>query len=190
MKKLLTFLALVLVCRLPVAAQIAPTPGPTPDPHIYDDRAIHLVVPTDYTLLGRRTVKVSQLGGKLEPIAAWAKRTKRGDQITISLATEGDNERLGAWLVTFKNEAREQIQNVFFKGTVRGKLKNGMPAYWVDLSYGTGFDSHKRYGWVWSDGQRGVFLSIDFPLGMMTPEQAQATLANVRATLYPNPSEP
>ena len=102
---------------------------------------------------------------------------------------EGDNEPLNAWLVTFKNEIREQIDNVFVKETTLGTLKNGMPAYWVSLSYGSGFTSRKREGWVWSDGQRGIFLSVDFPLDAMTEKEAKAALADVRATMYPTTEE-
>ncbi len=188
MKKPFFVLFALLLLAAPAYAQVTPTPAPTPDPHVYVDHAMYLVVPNDYSLLGRRTVQVAQLGGKLEPLAVWAKHYHR-DSISLTLMAEGDNETLNAWLVTFKNEIREKIGNVFIKKSTLGTLKNGMPAYWVTLSYGSGFTSRKREGWVWSDGQRGIFLSVDFPIEAMSEKEAKAALSNVRATMYPRIDE-
>lgn len=186
MKNVVIAFALVLSLGLPAWAQTAsPAPVATPDPHIYDDRAMHFVVPTSYVLLGRRTVKLAELGSKLAPLAEWAKRDQ-GSVITITLMAEADTEALHPWLVTFKNEIREKIDGVFVKSTTLSAMKNGMPAYWLDLTYGSGFNSRKLYGWVWSDGQRGLFLSISFPIDTMSDQDAKKALSDVRATLYPN----
>ncbi len=175
MKKSFFVLCSFLLLAIPAYAQVAPTPAPTPDTHVYDDHAMHLVVPSSFTLVGRRTIPVAQLSGKLQPLAGWFKQSHR-DHMAIALMAEADNEPLNAWLVTFKNEIREEIDNVFIKDTTSGTLKNWMPAYWVSLSYGSGFDSRKREGWVWSDGQRGIFLSIDFPLDAISDKEAKAPL--------------
>ena len=37
-------------------------------------------------------------------------------------------------------------------------LLNGMPATFVEVAYGSGFDARKEYAIVWADGQRGVVL--------------------------------
>ncbi|MHB8461179.1 MAG: hypothetical protein ACYDA1_00900 [Vulcanimicrobiaceae bacterium] len=188
MKKTYFILVSLLLLALPAYAQVTPVPSPTPDPHIYDDHGMHLVVPSDFVPLLRRSVHVAQLGPKLEPLAAWGKRTNDG-LVTITLMAEGDVESGPDWLVTLKNEIRGQIDNVFIKNSDYHTLKNGMPAYWVSMNYGSGFSSRKREGWAWSDGRRGIFLSIDFPLDAITDKQATDALADVRATMYPTIQE-
>ena len=44
-------------------------------------------------------------------------------------------------------------------------LLNGMPAYFVEVAYGSGFDARKEYAIVWADGQRGIVLSETTRIG-------------------------
>ncbi|HYL27322.1 MAG TPA: hypothetical protein VEW74_05765, partial [Candidatus Nitrosotalea sp.] len=61
----------------------------------------------------------------------------------------------------------------------------GMPAYFVEVAYGSGFDAKKEYAIVWADGVRGVVLSETERLGDGSRDEAMAILKQATATRYP-----
>ncbi len=64
-------------------------------------------------------------------------------------------------------------------------LLNGMPATFVEVAYGSGFDARKEYAVVWADGQRGVVLEETTRIGDTSSEQAKEVLKQVTAVAYP-----
>lgn len=65
-------------------------------------------------------------------------------------------------------------------------LLNGMPAYFVEVAYGSGFDARKEYAIVWADGQRGIVLSETSRMGDASDDEARRLLKQVTAVRYPS----
>ena len=66
-------------------------------------------------------------------------------------------------------------------------LLNGMPAYFVEVAYGSGFDARKEYAIVWADGQRGIVLvgnAVEW--AMRAPTKRKPLLKQVTAVRYPS----
>jgi hypothetical protein len=64
-------------------------------------------------------------------------------------------------------------------------LLNGMPAYFVEVAYGAGFDARKEYAIVWADGQRGIVLAETSRIGDASADEAREVLKQVTAVRYP-----
>jgi hypothetical protein len=60
-----------------------------------------------------------------------------------------------------------------------------MPAYFVEVAYGSGFEARKEYAIVWADGQRGIVLSETTRIGDASAQEALRVLKQVTAVRYP-----
>jgi hypothetical protein len=189
MKRRIAIAALTaLIALLPAAmrAQSTPTPAPTPsDVHVYEDAAMHFKAPDNMVLLGRRVIPLKALGTQLQNVGVWRTQPGKGRDWVITLAVESYEGTLDGWDTSFENELREQIDGVFVRGKTHSALQNGMPALFMDISFGEGFTSRKEFAYLWSDGQRGIALTIAGRLGDIDAEDAKKALADASAVLYP-----
>jgi hypothetical protein len=178
--------ALVLCTATMARAQgvPAPTPAPASDQHVYDDPAMHFTAPGDYYLLGRAMVDSKTLEGPTQ-VAMWAKFPGQPNQRTIVITLEPYEGTLAGYEVNFENTLREKIDGVFVDHKERTTTSNGMPAFWIQITAGSGFDSHRQYQYVWYDGLRGVSVSISGRLGELDENEAKAALKNIAAVVYP-----
>lgn len=166
---------------------LAPVPTPSPDPHTYSDLAMNFRAPDNMLLLGRKPLPLKALTGQMQIVAVWRTQPGKGRDWVITLAMESFPGRPNpaGWDTSYENELREQIDGLFVRGKTPTTLKNGMPAMFLDLSYGEGFNSRKQFAYVWNDGERGVSLSITGGLGDITTGEAKKALAETNAVLYP-----
>ncbi|HEY9181360.1 MAG TPA: hypothetical protein VIO32_11625 [Candidatus Baltobacteraceae bacterium] len=118
-------------------------------------------------------------------VAGFIYHPRQQDAREISIEMDNFQGSLSGYEMVVENDLRDKIDGVFFKKKQLTTLSNGMPAYWQDITIGSGFDTYKRFQYVWIDGVRGVQLTLTARLGEITEDQAKAALANVRATAYP-----
>lgn len=118
-------------------------------------------------------------------MAAWVTNPGKREQITITITMENHDGSLDGYEMLSENEVRDKVDSVFFKKHELTKLQNGMPAYWQELSIGSGFDTLKRFDYVWIDGTRGITLAITGRYGVLDEPMAKKALATVAAVQYP-----
>jgi len=174
----LLFLALI-------AAAPAPSPAPTYDPRSYDDEAMHFQAPAEYILGGRQSVDSTKID-KATTVAVWAKFPGQANQRTLTISLEPyDGRDVTGYEVYTENELRTQIDGVFIGSKTPMTLTNGMPAYFLSITSGSGFDAMKIYEVIWYDGLRGVAISVRGRLGEITEDEAKAVLHNASAVRFP-----
>jgi len=183
---LLATLTLFLLGMTAVLRAQVPEPTPTPDPHSYTDPAMNFTAPPEAYLMGRREVDVRQLGQDLEPIARWVVRPGKENAAFIDLSMEGYDGPPDQWEAQFESQTHGGGSGVLIKNKTPMSLLNGMPATFVEVTTGEGFDSRKEYAVVWGDGARGVVLSVTARMGDVSADEAKAMLKNVTAVRYPN----
>ncbi|HKE37090.1 MAG TPA: hypothetical protein VKB39_06640 [Candidatus Baltobacteraceae bacterium] len=183
---LLATLTLFLLGMTAVLRAQVPEPTPTPDPHSYTDPAMNFTAPPEAYLMGRREVDVRQLGQDLEPIARWVVRPGKENAAFIDLSMEGYDGPPDQWEARFESQTHGGGSGVLIKNKTPMSLLNGMPATFVEVTTGEGFDSRKEYAVVWGDGARGVVLSVTARMGDVSADEAKAMLKNVTAVRYPN----
>ena len=162
-----------------------PVPTPSPDPHTYADPAMNFTAPPEAVLMGRRTVALKDLGNDLETLASWVIHPGKENAYTINLSMEGFVGPPDQWEAQFESQTHSSNDDVMIRNKTPMALTNGMPATFVEVSYGSGFDSRKQFAVVWADGQRGIVLSVISRLGDVSADQAKAMLHDVSATAYP-----
>ncbi len=191
MNRLTVSIALLLAGACVTAsalAQVTP-PSPTPDPHVYTDPAMHFVAPPDAVLVTRNQTSLDALGNDLQTVAVWVLHAGKEDSRTIQLAMESYTGSPDQWEGQFESQTHGSQEGTLIRGKTAMTLQNGMPAYFVEVAYGSGFDARKVFAIVWADGQRGVVLSETSRIGDATPEEAKRVLKDVSATAYP-PEQP
>lgn len=179
-------LALVAALALPAMAG-AQEASPTPDPHEYDDAAMHYVAPPNAILLGTiQHPTLQTLSQDPTTVARWAiPGHSTQDTKVISLVMELDSGSLDGFESNFANELRGDDSSTLVKSKDSVTLQNGMPAYFLDITQGSGFDTHKVYAYMWIDSQRAVVLSVTALLGSIQEDQAKQLLAGATAVRYP-----
>jgi hypothetical protein len=60
-----------------------------------------------------------------------------------------------------------------------------MPAMFVEMTSGEGFNVQKAYVLLWADGQRGVALVLMTQLNDISADTARQLLSDVTAVRYP-----
>jgi hypothetical protein len=183
-------LLLATTLTLSIATTAAPhaqivEPTPTPDPHSYSDPAMNFVAPPDAVLVARRDVDLRSLSGDLQVVARWALHPGKEDVRFIELAMESFDGAPNQWEGQFESQMHNMADGVLIKGKTPMTLLNGMPATFVEVTSGNGFDSRKQYAVVWADGMRGIALSVTSRLGDVDAAQARELLRNATATRYP-----
>lgn len=169
----------------PVLAQVPPPPTPAPDPHTYTDPGMTFTAPPDAYLAARREVSLNELGDDLETVATWVLRPGQEDVRTIQLAMEAFNGPPNQWEAQFESQTHSSQDGALIKNQTPMTLLNGMPATYVEVAYGSGFDARKEYAITWADGERGVVLAETARLGDVSAEEAREALKQVTAVRYP-----
>jgi hypothetical protein len=165
------------------AQVVAPTPSP--DPLTYTDPAMSFTAPAGAVLVNRVEVPLSELGQDLQPVAAWVLDAGKEDARTIQLSMEAYNGPPEQWEAQFESQTHGSQDGTLIKDKTPMALLNGMPAYFVEVAYGSGFDARKEYAIVWADGQRGIVLSETTRMGDASDDEARRVLKQVTATRYP-----
>jgi hypothetical protein len=177
---------LALSCAASARAQVAePSPTSLPDPRTYTDPAMNYTAPADAYLVTRQVIPPNELSQDLQPVAAWVLRPGKEDTRTITLAMEAFDGPPDQWESQFESQTHSSQDGTLIRGKTPMTLLNGMPAYFVEVAYGSGFDAKKEFAVVWADGQRGIVLSETSRLGDATPEEAKEVLKQVTAVRYP-----
>lgn len=187
MKRFIFWLAMLLgLMSAPVLAQVPPPPTPAPDPHTYTDPAMTFTAPAEAVLVARQEAPpLSALGDDLQTVAAWVLRPGQEDARTIQLAMESFEGPPEQWEAQFESQTHSSQDGTLIRNKTPMTLLNGMPATFVEVAYGSGFDARKEFAIVWADGERGIVLSETSRLGDVTAEQAREVLKQVTAVRYP-----
>jgi hypothetical protein len=182
---ILSGVLLAFAAAAPVAAQIPPPPTPSPDPHTYSDPAMDYTAPPEAVLVGRQQASPDQLGEDLQTVAIWVLRPGQEDSRTIQLAMESYTGAPDQWEGQFESQTHGAQDGTLIRNKTPITLLNGMPAYFVEVAYGSGFDARKEYAIVWADGQRGIVLSETTRMGDASAQEARRVLKQVTAVRYP-----
>ena len=181
MKPFLAMLALVAT----LDAMPTPQPTATPDWHVYNDPAMHFRAPDGFFPIGQRHVAVGDLTeDQATTVAGWIYPLKDHVRRLVIQQEYYDGDVSGFDSV-LESQMRDQFQDAFFKNKEHTTLKNGMPAMFVDMSSGEGFNIQKVFMLIWADGQRGVVVSVACALGDLDTNAARALLTDATAVRYP-----
>jgi hypothetical protein len=150
----------------------------------YNDPAMSFTAPADYVKADIPAHDPANFDGPTV-VAGFMKAGKNAPRIAITIEMSNFDGTLDGFEAQAENELRGQADSVFIRKQ-QTTLTNGMPAYWQDITVGSGFTQLKRYQYVWIDGLRGVELSIMARDGDITEAEAKRALANVSAVAYPH----
>jgi hypothetical protein len=182
----LFLIALVLAVGVaPALAQLEAGPTPDPDPHTYTDPAMNFTAPPEAILVGRQEMPLAQLSNDLQTVAAWVLYPGKEEARTIAIAMEAYNGPPDQWEGQFESQTHGAQEGTLIRNKTSMTLLNGMPAYFVEVASGSGFDARKEYAIVWADGQRGIVLSETTRLGDASADEAKRVLKQVTAVRYP-----
>jgi hypothetical protein len=184
-KRFAFFLALLLSFSAVAAPAQVVEPTPTPDPHLYSDPAMTFTAPAGAVLLNRQPMTLNDLGQDLQTVAAWVLRPGQEDARTIQIAMEAYTGPPDEWEAQFESQTHSSQDGTLIRNKTPMTLLNGMPAYFVEVAYGSGFDAKKEYAVVWADGQRGVVLSETTRMGDTSSDDAREVLKQATAVRYP-----
>lgn len=169
------FLFLLMLLAAPVLALA--------DGNQYNDPAMSFTAPPDYHPVA---VPSHDPANFEDPavVAAFVKNPQKPDFSQIVLRMQSFEANAEGFEMNVENELRNEAGDVFIKKTATA-LSNGMPAYWEEVTMGSGFQQQKFYQYVWADGVRGVTLTITGRNGSLDEPTAKRLLSNVSAVAYP-----
>ena len=107
------------------------------------------------------------------------------DVRTIQIAMEAFGGPPDQWEGQFESQTHSSQDGTLIRNKTPMTLLNGMPATFVEVAFGSGFDARKEFAIVWADGQRGIVLSETARLGDTSADHARETLKQVTAVRYP-----
>lgn len=186
MNRFLVYLGLFLAVTGGVSARaqdVAPTPSP--DPLTYTDPAMTFTAPPNAFLVNREDGSLNHLGQDLQPVAAWVLYPGQENARTIQIAMEAFSGPPEQWEGVFESQTHGSQEGTLIRNKTPMSLLNGMPAYFVEVAYGNGFDARKEYAIVWADGQRGIVLSETTRMGDGSADEAKKFLKQATAVRYP-----
>ena len=162
-----------------------PQPTPPADPLTYTDPGMSFTAPSDAALIKMGPIPVEQLGDDLQTVAQWAVRPGKEDARIIQIQMESYGGPPDAWEGVFESQTHGSSDGTLIRNKQPMTLQNGMPAYYVEVAFGAGFDARKQYAVVWADGARGIVLSYTSRMGDTNEEQAREALKQATAVRYP-----
>ncbi|HMF28323.1 MAG TPA: hypothetical protein VKE42_06090, partial [Candidatus Cybelea sp.] len=167
-------------------AQVA-QPTPEADPHVYTDPAMTYTAPDNAVMVNHQYVPLAQLSQDLQPVAAWVVNPGKEDARSITLSMEAYSGPPDQWEAQFESQTHSGGggDGVLIRNKTPMSLLNGMPAYFVEVAYGGGFDARKEYAIVWADGERGIVLAYTTRMGETSADEAREVLKQVTAVRYP-----
>jgi hypothetical protein len=179
----LFLLAALLIAPLRVGAQV-PAPTPTIDGQTYEDLGMHFTAPPQFHPLFQRKIKVADLPDDPAVVAGWTTYEQHPHRLMIAQAAYAGN--LDGWDNTYTQTLRNQGDGTQLKNRQSITLKNGMPARYLELTTGTGFDLTKGYVVMWADGHRGVAEVLTSLVGELDEKKAkEILLGDASAVRYP-----
>jgi hypothetical protein len=185
--------ALVFLCFLAIVpatmravAQVPAPPTPTPDPHTYTDKAMQFTAPPQAYLAGRRYPSLDDLSDdQPTTVAVWVIDPGKENVRTISISMVSFTGPPSQWEGQFESQLHGSQDGVLIRNKRAVSLTNGMPAYFVEVTTGSGFTTRKEFAYVWADGQRGIVLSEQGRIDDVTATEAMTFLKNASAVRYP-----
>jgi hypothetical protein len=189
MKRVITVALLaVLALGLPARAQVT-APTPTPDPLVYNDAAMHFQAPPDAHLIGAmQQPTLDSLSQDPTAMATWV--VGRGESTKIiQIVMESFTGSLDGWDSTYENALRTNEQATLVKNKEHMLLQNRMPALFLEITQGAGFQTRKIFAEIWIDSQRGVVLSVTSGLGEDDEQTAKRLLSEASAIRYPSDND-
>jgi hypothetical protein len=186
---LLAVLAAIVASPRPLHAQLPPPPpAPTPDPMVYTDPAMTFQAPTGFAPVGQRQIAVDKLGEDPEIVAGWI-GTDKNHPRRLFIQQEYFEGSVEDFDSVYEEQVRGNSDNALFKDKQNVSLKNGMPAMFMDMTSGEGFDEQKVYILMWADSQRGVAVVLQTQLGDLDATTARSLMSDVSAVKYPSQRE-
>ncbi|MDQ6930367.1 MAG: hypothetical protein M3126_06850 [Candidatus Eremiobacteraeota bacterium] len=184
MKKTVALLvaAMSLGAFAPALAQTSASPAPTTA--AYDDASMHFLPPKDWQRLAVTPADLRD-SDKLGLIAAYVHNPGRDNEQRMVLEMENFN---GSSSASFESSVENELRTQFDGLLIRKQethLANGMPAVWLNMTYGSGFDTTKLFGYAVSDGRRGIILLAQGRLDLIHEDEAKAALSSLSVVLYP-----
>jgi hypothetical protein len=158
--------------------------APADAPNVYTDPAMTYTAPDGYV---KARIAPHDPANFDNPtvVAAFGGSRKDTAGRVITITMDSFQGSLDGWEQRQENDLRNASDGVFIKNKKLTTLPNGMPAYWEEVTVGSGFSEVKRYEYCWIDRVRGVVLAITAPYGMVTEDEAKKALGNASATAYP-----
>ena len=182
---MLVLLALCAISFARAGATNSVPPPATLDQRTYNDPAMHYVAPAGVVLVEMRPIPY-QSAAHMTPVAVWGVDVGHSHARIISISYERFSDgSLRGFYATYVNELRSASHGGMFVRRKNATLVNGMPAYWVKVSSGNGFNQMRSYAYIWYDGVRGVVLSEEARAGNIGERQAKHDLAGASAVAYP-----
>jgi hypothetical protein len=172
--------ALVLAAPCAAGAQVVPTPPS--HPQTYDDPAMHFEAPPGFVLVAKHPVDERSLGENPQIVAAW--RMAQPPRV-IMIQQEAFDGDVNGFEAAYEQQVRNQSSNALFSHQEHMSLENGMPAVFMEVTIGSGFNEQKGYIVCWADGTRGVALVLFTQIGDIDEETARQLLSNASAVAYP-----
>jgi hypothetical protein len=184
-KQTLVLLALAaLAFALPARSDSAPAygPAPTATPAAFDDPSIHFVPPPGFVKIN---APAPELSDNLTPVAGYIKNAGHQDALLLTISMR-DYQGGGTdgWESAAEQDLRAQIDGALVKKT-NTTLHNGMPAYFLKVQYGDGFDSMLQFGYAVFDGRRGIYVAIGGHVGSVDENSAKEALKDLAVVVYP-----
>ncbi len=167
-------------------AQTIPTPPPTPTPNpmVYSDPGMNFQAPAGFIPVGQRHIAPADLNEDPTPLAAWI-YPNRDHPRRLILEAESFDGSVSDFDSTYEQQMRSQFDGALFKNKRNFSFSNGMPAIFLEMTSGEGFNVQKLYIVIWADGTRGMALVLSAQLDDINDTQARAFLSDVTAVRYP-----
>lgn len=185
MKRPLALLALAALMLAPFSARAQEaTATPNPNPQTFNDLGMHFTAPSMFRPIGQKNgLKVADLNDPAV-VAIWVLPGQHPKQLIIM--QQAFSGSLGA----FEQQYTQQLRNEGGEGAlIRNKqdvrLKNGMPAKYLEMTSGEGFDVHKAYVELWVDGYRGCAVVFSALVSEADEKTVKSYFADLSAVQYP-----
>lgn len=185
MKSLRVVLSLTLGLLCGAIAQADSTPAATPPPAAaaYNDPAMHFAPQPGWYRVGVPGYDPTDLS---EPttVAGYIKDPGKEYQQSLTIQLQDYSGTLMGFETFNENQIRSKV-DVFVDKKDLTTLSNGMPCYFLKMSFGSGFSAKQVYQYVIFDGKRGITASVTGRLGELSEENAKAYLKDISVVLYP-----
>lgn len=188
MKRACLFLVIALAAFVAapasIHAQTSAEAGPTPDPQVYEDPAMHFRAPNGFLSIGQHPISLDKLSDDPQVVAGWV-YPDRDHPRRLAVQIEYYEGDVGGFDAVLEQQMRDQFETAIFKNKQKTSLKNGMPAMFMEMTSGEGFNVQKAYILLWADGQRGVALILMTQLNDVSTDTARQILSDASAVRYP-----
>lgn len=184
MNRLSALAVLLFAFALPAAAfgQNAPSAQTAPS-NQYNDPAMSFTAPADFRPIPVPSHDPANFENPTV-MAAYAKAPGTQQALSIVVRMQNFDGNADQWATNADNQLRGSVDGAFIKRN-SDRLSNGMPAYWEEITVGSGFNQIKMYRYLWSDGVRGIELALTSRNGAIDGRHAKEALSNVSAVAYP-----